>query len=309
MWAILLSILKIIGILLLLALLLILIFLLLFLFCPVCYKISAIKEPESYRVTGIANWCLGLVRVKAVYPEPGAVVVRVLGIPFWRSDKAKQAKAPADNSANASDSSETAEAISAASETPVSEEDSTSAESPGSAAQADNASGSSDTSGTQTTDDASSQSKDGKTKKKGSLSERIKSYYQEFTFYRDFWQLEETQALLQKALGRLKRILKSTFPRKIEANVLFGTGSPDTTGYVMAVYGIMLPYLGPQVNVTPDFEQQILQGRLKAKGHISAFTFLRHVLSVLFDKNLKILRRRFKKHKAKQQKALNNSGK
>ncbi len=321
MWAMILAILKIIGILLLAVFLIFLVLLLLVLFYPLSYKIIAHKDPEEYQITAKASWCFHLVGISAVYPKPGVIILRLLGIPLWDSRKAKVKKESGNSDSGVSSVEQVTEEDAAPKQPDIITTTKYSESTPGAKNSPDDRNeqtppkevfGGEEAVKPDATEKASGETNEKSTensKDKPGLWQRIKGYYKEFLFYKDFWQAEETQALLGKSLGKLKAILKSVLPQKIEADVLFGTGSPDTTGYGMAVYGILLPYLGPKVNVTPDFEEQILQGRLKAKGHICVFTIIRHVLSVLLDKNLKILNRRFKKHKAKQQKALQASGK
>ena len=83
---------------------------------------------------------------------------------------------------------------------------------------------------------------------------------------------------------------------KLKANVIFGTGSPDTTGYTFAIYGMFSPKLGKNVCVTPDFTAQVLEGTFYAKGHITVINVLVNVYALVLDKRLKLLNTRIKKH-------------
>ena len=108
---------------------------------------------------------------------------------------------------------------------------------------------------------------------------------------------EQTKGLIAHAWMRLKKILKNIRPRKLRANITFGASSPDTTGYVLAIYGMLSPILGKHINITSDFTQAIFQGDFYASGHITVFQLLFHSLMVLFDKRLKLLRTRLQRHK------------
>ena len=57
-------------------------------------------------------------------------------------------------------------------------------------------------------------------------------------------------------------------PKKLAAKVQYGFDDPCLTGQVLAVFGVLYPFLGPYVQITPDFDQKILEGYLKAKGNI-----------------------------------------
>ena len=93
---------------------------------------------------------------------------------------------------------------------------------------------------------------------------------------------------------RLGKILKNIRPRHIRANVLFGTGTPDTTGYVFGIYCMLLPVLGKRVCLTPDFNQAILEGNMDVSGHITLCTLTWNALKLLLDKKLKLFIKKMK---------------
>ncbi|MCM1552673.1 MAG: hypothetical protein NC092_08280, partial [Butyrivibrio sp.] len=104
--------------------------------------------------------------------------------------------------------------------------------------------------------------------------------------YRDILLREDAKGLLNHAFMRFGRILKSIRPRKLQADICFGTGAPDTTGYVFGIYGILCSYLGENVILTPDFERAVLTGELYAAGHITIFKLLWHFARIVLDKRL-----------------------
>lgn len=292
-----LGILKVIGILLLILLGILLLLIIMILFCPIRYQAAGAKDSAAEDTPGFtlqvsARWLLGLLRFRYQYPKPGALKVKLLGFTLY--DSSKPPKNPKQEQAEKSPQA------SGENEVPVSETGAdTQKEAPPKVAK--------EAFRTANEENPAKAPKEApkeapveqeKATVKRSLPEKLKHFYQEFCFYKDFWNARETQELLTKVLNRFKRILRSVLP-KIEADLLIGTGQPDTTGYVMAVYGILIPFLGRKVNITPDFEQPIIEGYFKAKGNICIFTLLRHTLSILFDKNLRIVYKRFKRHKAK----------
>ena len=95
---------------------------------------------------------------------------------------------------------------------------------------------------------------------------------------------------------RLGKIWKSIRPRHIRADILFGTGAPDTTGYLLGVYGMLSPSLGPKVNVTPDFTQAILQGEAEVSGHVTTFGLAVNGLKLLLDKRLHLFLKKLKRN-------------
>ena len=84
MWQDILQILAIIGIVLLAVAMLVLLFACLILFVPIRYCIEADVDTETkhYLGKGKATWLLHILTVKASYPTPATVVVKLFGIPI-----------------------------------------------------------------------------------------------------------------------------------------------------------------------------------------------------------------------------------
>lgn len=116
--------------------------------------------------------------------------------------------------------------------------------------------------------------------------DKIKSVWENFSYYKGVFEQEDTKQLLKHVFKRLGKVLKSIRPRKLKADIRFGTGSPDTTGYAYGVYGMLCSVLGKNVFVTPDFEQAVLAGNLYAAGHITLFTILWHAFMIVIDKKV-----------------------
>ena len=85
-------------------------------------------------------------------------------------------------------------------------------------------------------------------------------------------------------------------------NARIGTGSPDTTGYLYGIYGMLLPKLGKGVCVTPDFEQAIVEGDLKASGHFTVACVLFHSLRLVLDRRLRQLINKIRQYQKNQKK-------
>ena len=120
-----------------------------------------------------------------------------------------------------------------------------------------------------------------------SIYDKIKNIWENISCYIELLQEEETKQLFSHVIFRLGKILKNIRPRHIRGQILFGTGSPDTTGYAYGVYGMLSPFLGNKVLVTPDFSRAVLEGDIYVSGHITVFTILWNILRVLADKKLR----------------------
>ena len=62
------------------------------------------------------------------------------------------------------------------------------------------------------------------------------------------------------------KVMKSAGPKHVRIELVFGTGSPDTTGYLYGGYCVLASALGAGFWVTPDFEREQEQGSVRGYG-------------------------------------------
>lgn len=315
-----LQILSVLGIVLLVLLGLLLSVILLVLFFPVTYHAEGTKTPEELSVRVRANWVFGLLRLRYAYPEPGRVTVKLLFFKLFETgedtekgedkkkkdkktekkkakDKKKKDKRAKDKEINDKKTGDgrgiggkTQDAEGAADgQAP----DRTVTEQSGAPNKTDTAEAAARQSAEPSQEKAPEESQNGFFKKFEKIKytitdtyDKIKQIWQNISYYAELLREEETRLLFSHATLRIFKILKSIRPRKLKADVLFGTGSPDTTGYAFGVYAALSPMLGPHVAVTPDFERAVLQGEFEAAGHVMAAVGLWHLLRVAVDRRL-----------------------
>lgn len=276
--------------------------------------------PEEYllRVAAKADWLLGFLRVRFFYPEPGTVTVKVLFFKIFDSGKEaeeeegqttrsetsktkkskskKDAPAKSKKPASGADESKTVESKTAESKMAESK-----------TVEGKRAEGkTTEPVNSEPPEEESAKQKENNQKRnqKRNAFEKIQYTFQKICdkmkeicgkiqearnhteYYKEILLREDTKGLLNHAFRRLGKILKSIRPRKLQADIRFGTGAPDTTGYVFGIYGILCSYLGKNVILTPDFERAVLTGELYAAGHITVFKLLWHFLWIVLDKRL-----------------------
>ena len=83
-----------------------------------------------------------------------------------------------------------------------------------------------------------------------------------------------------KLLGRLS-------PKVLQADIHYGFEDPSLTGKVLAGFGILYPFLGDQVQITPDFQEKVLEGRLCVKGRIYVRHLVLMAVKLLLDRNVR----------------------
>ena len=322
MWHVILQILAVIGIVLLVLLALLILTVLAVLFVPIRYRASGEKEAD--RIEGVAA-------VSFLYPllsfkwqragNENRWALRLLGIKLKSSRKADKAKAAkpekADKGKTAepekTDKGKTAEpektdkgkAEEAAkadkgkavktekAAEPVKEAKQPAPADAENAEKRENAQQQTEENGTQKTDRASSEKKARFTI--SGLCDKMENIRDNVEYYKERLTAEENRLFLKRTKERIFAVLKSIKPKVLTARVVCGTGSPDTTGYVCAVYGMLYPVIEDRISFTADFENKVLDGELSVKGKVRVATLLRYGIKILLDKQLKVFLKEMKR--------------
>lgn len=101
-------------------------------------------------------------------------------------------------------------------------------------------------------------------------------------------QHKEAFSHLKKEFSYLIRIL---LPKKSKVNVVFSTGSPDTTGQLFGILACFPVIYQKDWSVSPDFQEEkpYVKGEFWGKGKIALYQPVFIVLRILFDKNCRRL--------------------
>lgn len=298
MWDIVLKGFAILGITLLSLIGLVLLLLLILLFFPITYKGNGFKNSQETNFRFKAIWLFGLVRGSFYYPTPGVFQLKLLMFTILPGSKDK---VKSDQSAISS-SAPQGSAIPSETQDPNKVDDNSPDQntdpSKETASESSEAISPAKEEENYTSTDRCAEDKKGFFAKIKytihSIYDKIRKVIDNISFYIHLLQDKNTIELLSHMKKRLIKILKAIRPRHLYADVLFGTGQPDTTGYVLAVYSMFSYLLGKNVTITPDFEEKILEGKLKFSGHITLFVILWHCLIVLADKKLRIFMHSYK---------------
>lgn len=305
-----LGILAFLGITLLVILGLVLLVLLLVLFVPIRYNGEFIKDAEKMQAQAKVNWLLHFVRVHVNYEKELLIKAYVLFFKVYDSDKpAIEKKVKKDKGSSKEQTLGQDQLMPEATHTEDST-DSAKEEQNVDSTNVENEAVLENHEPAQGTEPEESESQKQSFIEKikqqiqniickcKSICDKIKSIVQNINYYIEILKEEETKALLGRSKDRLFKVLKSIRPRKLTADLLVGTGSPDTTGYVMALAGMLYPTFERHVNITPDFEKTIFEGRIFLKGRITVFVILLQALKIFFDKELRKLLKRLKREDA-----------
>jgi len=290
MISIILSILKIIGIVLLCILAFLITVVLVVLFVPIRYKIVADSdindENKDYHVTAKFSWLLWLVRGRYSYPSKEGLVVKVG--PFTVYDAKKKEKTSQKNTTNKKKKNKQETDLQNNSsmnnndlENRVIEEDIK-----------EDTSTLKESIAIENTKRKSFKEKIVYTWQKicdkiNKVFKKIKYILANIKKYVGIVQTGEFKEAFELCKGSLARLFGMIKPRKLKVVGKVGMKSPDQTGYVCAVIGVISPFFKKQIHIIPDFENFVVKGNVLVKGRIYIFVILIIGIKVFFDKNIR----------------------
>lgn len=322
-----LQILAIIGIILLCILGLFILIILLVLFVPIRYRAKGNKSGKDIRLKANATYLFRLVTVTYEYPDPGSLIVRILGFKIVDTAKKpeeegsgkdkKKKKKPKNKAEEHADAAINTETASEKGEEPAVVKEQ---KKPDTAVVDEAKEAAEDKTLSVQHADAETEGEDFKEEKAEKekltfrdkikkilytirtfcdkikhIKDTIKGIVDNIAYYKKVITQTENKKLYGRVKDRIFKVLKSIRPRVLRASLHIGTGSPDTTGYLCALYGMLLPILGNNVILDADFEEAVWEGTFFLKGRITIFTLLRHAVGLLLDKQLRALIKQLKK--------------
>lgn len=85
---------------------------------------------------------------------------------------------------------------------------------------------------------------------------------------------EENKELVRLIKKELKELIKEITPVKYDVNVRYGCEEPYMTGRILGVLAVIYGITGVQFNITPEFEQKVLEGDIYMKGRVRIYRLL-----------------------------------
>lgn len=352
---ILLTILKILGILLLIAVGLLLLFVLALLFVPVTYTVQGDKSQETWGISGRVSWLFGGISARFWHRGETGWELRLLGIPVRKlmrrlregkrrkrqekktSSGRKEKGASAQNGPSPSEETFVKRESSLSEEISANGEPSPSDESPvqrtpsfskGSSVQkeplAQKESPCQETKAAEGTESGEPKRGPGRIAAAvGNLWRRIRSFFVRLvqlpgkiagrirkmwlTFrrfcdkirrWKEFLTRDTTKAAVKFLLGRGRALLVHILPRKVRGNVTVGFEDPAMTGQLLAAAGVFYPLYKENIQITPVFDRQVLEGNFLIKGRIFGAAFVWTAWKIYRNRNVRITWQGFRNKEA-----------
>lgn len=111
----------------------------------------------------------------------------------------------------------------------------------------------------------------------------------------EFLAQEEHRKAFSVGVSELRRILSILKPKELRGKLRFGFSDPYLTGNTLALLGIVYPFLGDSLEITPEFEECVLEGEVFAKGKLRVGTFVRTAIRLLRSRELRMTVRDIRK--------------
>ena len=108
------------------------------------------------------------------------------------------------------------------------------------------------------------------------------------SFIRDY----ENKSGLRKIRKELAGLIKYLMPRSIKGKIIFGTGDPCTTGWILGAISMFPVAYTEGVTILPDFEEKVFEVDGYVKGKIRIFYFLGLFLRGYMDEDIKTIIRK-----------------
>ena len=121
------------------------------------------------------------------------------------------------------------------------------------------------------------------------ICDTIKNVKTEYDFYKGLWDKPQGQAAVKHVFREAGHLLKKIKPKKIEGDVIFGTGDPATTGQAIGGIAALYGFLPEKLKITPDFEEKRYEGNLHVKGSLRLIHVVIIAVRLIIDKNVRYI--------------------
>lgn len=137
----------------------------------------------------------------------------------------------------------------------------------------------------------------------GNICDTIRNVCDNIKYYMGIIRMESTKRAFDKCKRQLSYVFRRLKPRVCRVNMQIGFKDPSVTGQIMALWGMAYPVHNGSIQIYPDFdydlENPLISGDLFIKGRINLFTFVKVLLVLIFDKDIKVFIRCIKKEQPK----------
>lgn len=127
------------------------------------------------------------------------------------------------------------------------------------------------------------------------IYDKIKEICSGYEKFKQFVSSEELKGSLKFLNEQKKYLVRQLKPDRADVYVHFGTEDPALTGEILAVLSVIYPFYGYQLEVVPDFEQVCLEGNIYIKGRVQCYVMLLTAWRAYKNKYIRKMIEKFRK--------------
>ncbi len=121
------------------------------------------------------------------------------------------------------------------------------------------------------------------------FANKAKKKYKEAKYYIKLIQHPCIQPALKKVWKSVKKLLKHVRPRRLKANIEFGSGDPASTMKIYGYYCMIYPFYGKKIKFLPDMENKVLNLNATLSGRVQMIQMLFLGWKLFADRNFRKL--------------------
>lgn len=127
------------------------------------------------------------------------------------------------------------------------------------------------------------------------ICDKIKTVNDKRAVVRDFIQDPQNQRIFRYAWGQMRFILRRLRPKKCCITGTIGFEDPALTGQVFGGIAVLYAWFGPVIQVSPDFEEEIIDVEFLAKGRFRLIYVLIAGMRLMMDRETRRLLMKLRK--------------
>lgn len=117
------------------------------------------------------------------------------------------------------------------------------------------------------------------------LQDKIENTKKTIYYYVNLVSHERTQSFLKRLWKEMVGIFTHIAPRKLKVNFHIGMDNPATTGQICMYASMLYPIYQDNIQIEPNFEEKVLEGTFSLKGRIRLGYFIAMVVRLIVNKD------------------------
>ncbi len=98
---------------------------------------------------------------------------------------------------------------------------------------------------------------------------------------------DEKKIIIKAVTKLLERLIKNIWPKNVNIDAVIGVGSPDKTGYVLAVSSVFNALSKSGLNICGEFSKKFFEGNVDVSGKVSIGRIMFSVIAFAFTKPIR----------------------